>query len=173
MISGNYRRQLTHVMAAVTPQAAIADTEAVLAAIAGDPAAAGGPGVCVGYCIGARLALRAAAALPGQFAAAAGIHLGALITGEPDSPHLDLASVGCELYFAFAEHDQSATAEVVDQLRAEMSRRGVAGVVERLPGTRHDFAMADLPVYDQAAAKRHFAQTLDLWRRSLPARPKP
>jgi hypothetical protein len=39
--------------------------------------------------------------------------------------------------------------------------------VERLPGTAHGFAMADLPVYDHDAAERHFERTLDLWRRAL------
>lgn len=39
--------------------------------------------------------------------------------------------------------------------------------MERVPGTRHGFAMADLPVYDPEAAERHFERTLDLWRRNL------
>lgn len=39
--------------------------------------------------------------------------------------------------------------------------------MERLPGTAHGFAMADLPVYDRDAADRHFERTLDLWRRNL------
>lgn len=169
----NYRRQLMQIVGSVTPDAAMADTNAVFAAIADDRAAEAGPRVCVGYCMGARLALHAAAAMPDQFAAAAGIHPGALVTTEPDSPHLDLAQVSGELYFAFAEHDQSATAEVVDQFREEMRRQHVAGTVERLAGTHHGFAMADLPVYDEAAAEHHFEQTLDLWRRSLPARPQP
>jgi dienelactone hydrolase len=38
---------------------------------------------------------------------------------------------------------------------------------ERLPGTAHGFAMADLPVYNQAAAEHHYERTLDLWRRNL------
>jgi hypothetical protein len=29
--------------------------------------------------------------------------------------------------------------------------------------------MADLPVYDRDACERHFEQTLELWRRNLPA----
>jgi hypothetical protein len=40
-------------------------------------------------------------------------------------------------------------------------------VVERLPGTSHGFAMADLPVYNREAAEHHFERTLDLWRRNL------
>lgn len=162
-----YRQQLMDVVSRVTPAGALADVGAVLATIADDPAAAAGPRVCVGYCMGARLALHAAAASAGEFVAVAGIHPGALVTDEPDSPHFELAEVSGELYFAFAETDQSATAESVDRFRTELEQAGVAGVVERLPGTTHGFAMADLPVYDEAAAERHFERTLELWRRSL------
>jgi carboxymethylenebutenolidase len=162
-----YRERLMRVVASVTPDAVVSDTEAIFAAIAGDPAAASGPRVCVGYCMGARLALHVAAAMPGQFAAAAGIHPGALVTGEPDSPHRDLASVRGELYIAFAEIDQSATPEVVERFRDELECQHVRGTVERLPGTSHGFAMADLPVYDRDAAERHFERTLELWRRNL------
>jgi hypothetical protein len=141
-----------------------ADTQALLAAVARDPAAAAGPKVCVGYCMGARMALHMAGALPDEFVAAAGVHPGVLVTDGPGSPHHDLVGVRGELYFAFAENDQSATAEVVDRFRTELGRRGVRGEVERLAGTSHGFAMADLPVYDERAAEHHFQRTLELWR---------
>jgi carboxymethylenebutenolidase len=151
----------------VTPEHVAADTRAMLAAIASDPAAGPGPKVCVGYCLGARVSLHAASALASEFVAAAGIHPGALITDKPDSPHHDLASVRGELFFAFAETDRTVTQELVDQFRAELDRNGVRGLVERWPGTTHGFAMADLPVYNREAAERHFERTLDLWRRNL------
>ena len=94
-----------------------------------------------------------------------------MITGKPDSPHHDLASVRGELYFAFAETDRTVTAEIVDQFREELARNGVRGVVERLPGTTHGFAMADLPVYNREAAEHHFERTLDLWKRNLSPQP--
>jgi carboxymethylenebutenolidase len=162
-----YRARLMSIVGRVKPDDVVADTEAVFDAISDDPAAAGGPRVCVGYCMGARMALHAAAAMPDEFVAAAGIHPGALVTDQPDSPHRDLADVRGEVYFAFAENDRSATPENVDQFRQALGEHGVTGVVERLPGTSHGFAMADLPVYDHAAAERHFERTLDLWRRNL------
>lgn len=150
----------------VTPDGAMADTRAALAAATSDLAAARGPMVTVGYCLGARISLHAAAAMAGDVVAAAVIHPGALVTDHPDSPHHDLASVRGELYVAFAENDRTATAENVEQFRNEARRVGVRGEVERLPAT-HGFAMADLPVYDRAAAERHFERTLDLWGRNL------
>ena len=151
----------------VTPANAKADTRSLLAAIASDPAAGPGPKVCVGYCMGARVSLHIASALADDFVAAAGIHPGALVTDKADSPHHDLAGVRGELYFAFAEIDRTATAELVDEFREELRRNQVRGVVERLPGVAHGFAMADLPVYNREAAEHHFERTLDLWRRNL------
>jgi carboxymethylenebutenolidase len=166
-----YRERIVSVVGSVKPEAVMADTRAIFEAIVNDPAAAGGPKVCVGYCMGARLALHAAAAMPHEIVAAAGIHPGALITDHPDSPHQDLADVQAELYFAFAENDRSATPETVEEFRRELERHNVSGVVERLRGTTHGFAMADLPVYDRGAAERHFQRTLDLWRRNLSRQP--
>jgi carboxymethylenebutenolidase len=159
--------RLKSVMAEVTPDRVTADTEAIFDAISGDEAARGGASVCVGYCMGARLALRVSSVFADDFVAAAGIHPGALVTDKEDSPHHDLAGVTGELYFAFAENDHSATPEVVDRFREELQRNGVKGTVERLPGTAHGFAMADLPVYDRDATELHFARTLELWRRNL------
>ena len=168
---GPEAERLMSVIATVKPAGVVADTEAVFAAIESDPAAGSGAKVCVGYCMGARCALHVASALSGEFVAAAGIHPGALVTDQPDSPHHDVAGVRGEVYFAFAENDRSATPEVVDRFRDELEAQGVKGVVERLPGTAHGFAMADLPVYDRDATERHFERTLDLWRRSLAQEP--
>lgn len=165
--SDDERKKMMEVVSSVTPERAVADTKAALDAVASDPAAGRGPKVCVGYCMGARISLRVASAMADDFAAAAGIHPGALVNDRPDSPHYDLDGVRGELYFAFAEIDRSATPELVDRFRKEMSGRGVRGEVERLPGVAHGFAMADLPVYDPDAAERHFERTLDLWKRNL------
>lgn len=170
-MSGPEGDRLRAIIAQVKPQRVVEDTKAVFAAIASDPAASSGPKVCVGYCLGARLALHAAAAMPDGFVAAAGIHPGALVNDTPESPHHDLANVRGELYFAFAEIDRTATPELVDRFRDEMRRRGVRGEVERVQGATHGFAMEDLPVYKRDAAERHFEKTLELWRRNLSAEP--
>jgi carboxymethylenebutenolidase len=154
-----YRAELMRVIASVTPDGVMADTVTALPVIDGHPASAEAPMVCVGYCMGARLALHAAAAMPDEFVAAACIHPGTLATDE-------LGRIRGEVLVAFAEVDQSVTAANVDEFRREFEAAGVEGVVERWPGT-HGFAMADLPVYDEEASERHFARTLELWRRAL------
>lgn len=159
-------KRMMAIVSSVTPVLAEADTRALLSEIASDPSADAGPKVCVGYCMGARIALHIAAVRDDVVAAAA-IHPGALITNQPDSPHLELKHVKGELYFAFAGIDHSVTSELVDQFRFEMEIAGVRGLVERLDGAAHGFAMADLVAYDHDASERHFAKTLDLWSRNL------
>src|SRR5690606_24595576 len=53
----------------------------------------------VGYCMGARLALRAAGAHSDVVRACGGFHGGGLVTDDPDSPHLALASARAEFVF--------------------------------------------------------------------------
>jgi len=166
-MGGEEGKRLMAAASSTTRERAMGDTKAILDVIATDPAARPGAKVCVGYCMGARVALGAASDFADEIVGAAGIHPGALVTDKPDSPHHDLAKVRGELYFAFAEIDRSATAELVDQFRDELGRNRVRGVVERIPGVAHGFAMADLAVYDHAAAEHHFERTLDLWQRSL------
>ena len=164
------RERMMKAATSVSPARAVDDTRAALKAVGEDSAAAKGPLVCVGYCMGARMALHAAAAMPGEVVAAAGIHPGGLVNDTPESPHHELRKVRGEVYFAFAEIDRTATPENIEQFRREMEARGVRGDVERIPGATHGFAMADLPVYDQVAAERHFAKVLDLWDRNVRAR---
>jgi carboxymethylenebutenolidase len=169
-MQGPETQRMMSAISSLTPELVAADTEALLAAIESDPAASGGAKVCVGYCMGARYALHAASAMADQFVAAAGIHPGPPITDEPSSPHHDLAGVRGELYFAFADNDRFPP-ELIDRFREEIDRQGVKATVERVPGTAHGFALADLPVYNREAAEEHFARTLELWRRNLAQEP--
>jgi carboxymethylenebutenolidase len=163
---GPEAEQLMTLVSSLKPEMVASDTRAMFEAIESDPAAGSGPKVCVGYCMGARFALHVASRLADEFVAAAGIHPGPPITDRPDSPHHDIAGIRGELYFAFAESDRFDP-ELVDQFREELERNDVRGVVERVPGTEHGFAMADLPVYQREGAERHFERTLELWRRNL------
>src|SRR6188472_1319799 len=59
----------------------------------------------VGYCMGARLALRTAC-LDRDVVACAGFHGGGLATEAPDSPHAGLADAHAEFVFGHADHDR-------------------------------------------------------------------
>src|SRR3954452_20542167 len=84
-----------------------------------------GPVATTGYCMGARLALRIAAAHPGRVAAVAGFHGGGLVTEEPESPHRAAAGLQAELYFGHADQDPSNSAEQIATLEAMLDEAGV------------------------------------------------
>ena len=164
-----YRARLMEVVSSVTPDAALADTEAVLPLSADDPAAADGPAVCVGYCMGAKVALHAASALPDTFVAAAGIHPSTLVTDGPTrrttTSRRCVASSTSPSPRSTTRPPRSSSTASARSSTSRASRASSSGS----QGVSHGFAMADLPVYDRAAAERHFERTLDLWRRTLSA----
>ncbi|NIP14709.1 MAG: dienelactone hydrolase family protein [Pseudomonadales bacterium] len=143
------------------------DTAALLAFAEADPAARGGPAGCVGYCMSGPFAFAAAAAFPDRIAAAASVHGVRLCTDAVDSPHLNAQAVAGELYFACAEHDDWAPPEMIESLDEHLSRAGVRYRIEWYPDTSHGFVFPGRPVYQQAAAERHWERVLDLFRRNL------
>src|SRR6202022_3332824 len=82
--SGPTAARMMSVVGTVKPDKVVADIKAIFDVIGSAPAAAPGARVCVGYCLGARLALHVASAIAGEFVAAAGIHPGALVSDQPD-----------------------------------------------------------------------------------------
>ena len=89
--------------AATTLAMAQSDTATLLAHAAGHGITRFG---AVGYCMGARHALLAAATHD-KVVAAACLHGGRLVSDGADSPHRAIARVNGALYFAFAEQDET------------------------------------------------------------------
>lgn len=122
-----------------------------------------------GYCMGARVALRIAAAHPERVAAVAGFHGGGLVTDDPDSPHLSVGRLQSEVYLGHADNDRSNTPEQVATLQGALSDSGVRHRSEVYAGAIHGYTMADTPVYDEQAAERHFRELFALLDRTLGA----
>lgn len=151
-----------------TVPAVMADLGSLLDALAGEPAAAPGPVGIIGYCIGGRMAFAAATRLPERIAAAASIHGGGLSTDDPESPHWQAGAIQAALYIAAARGDSHHTEADHARLLAALDEAKVDYEAEVLAAT-HGFAMADFPVYDEAAAERHWERSLALFARTLPA----
>jgi carboxymethylenebutenolidase len=128
---------------------------------------AGSPVAVVGYCMGARLAVRASGMDP-AVVAVAGFHGGGLVTDDPDSPHLGLARARAEFVFGHADHDRSMTPEAVERLGRALDEAGLRATNEVYPGAPHGYAMADTPMYDEAGAERSFVALEALLARTLP-----
>jgi carboxymethylenebutenolidase len=117
--------------------------------------------------MGAALALRAAGNYPGKIAAAAGFHGGRLATDEADSPHLLAPKIKAKVYIAGADEDAGFPPEQADRLRAALTQAGVDNRVEIYAGARHGYAPPDMPVYNEAAAERHWRELLALLDETL------
>lgn len=126
-----------------------------------------GPFGVVGYCMGARLAVRTAAQFPDDVAACGGFHGGGLVTEAADSPHRLLAGARAEFVFGHADQDRSMPAEAVQALGAALEAAGLAHTNEIYPGAAHGYSMSDTSMYDEPATERHFAELEALFARTL------
>lgn len=140
-------------LASVTSETAMQDVQACLDHLAAAPDASGRAGA-IGYCMGGRFALVAAARFPERLAAIASIHGGRLVTPDADSPHLAAPAIRAAMYFAIAQDDSSFTAADEAALRAALEAAGKPFEMEPY-AARHGWTMADAPVHDPGEAERH------------------
>ncbi|UMG93392.1 dienelactone hydrolase family protein [Nocardioides sp. TF02-7] len=109
-------------VARLTPDRAERDAAAWVAALTEH--ATEGPIGTTGYCMGARLALRTAGWHADRVAAVAGFHGGRLVTEEPDSPHLAIATSRASYVLLHADRDRSLTRRHVAVLEAALAEAG-------------------------------------------------
>jgi carboxymethylenebutenolidase len=130
-------------------------------------AAGPGPVALTGYCMGARVGWRIAAAMPDRVAALAGFHAGGLVTDDADSPHNSASDISAEMYFGFADQDPSMTAEQIATLERTLDEAGARYRSEIYEGAQHGYTMADTAAYDEPSRERHFRELHSLLDRAL------
>jgi carboxymethylenebutenolidase len=123
-----------------------------------------------GYCMGGGIALTAAATYPDRIAAAASFHGGRLATDAEDSPHKLAPRITARVLVIGADNDQGFPPEQADRLRNALSEARVDHRVEIWPGALHGWTMPDIPIYNAAAAERHFEELLALFGAMLGGR---
>jgi carboxymethylenebutenolidase len=154
-------------MASTDAQKQVSDAGACLDWLARQPDVQPGKVGMTGYCMGAGIVLRAAAAFPDRVGAAAGFHGGRLATDAPDSPHLGAPKIKAKVYVAGADEDAGFPPEQADRLRNALDAADVDNEITIYAGARHGYTMPDLPVYDRAAAERHWTELLKLFDETL------
>jgi carboxymethylenebutenolidase len=152
---------------ALTTDNAVADIAAYVGALRGLDGVVRGPIGVTGYCLGARLAVRAAGLYPDEVAAAGGFHGGRLVTEDPDSPHLGLADARAAFVFGHADNDSSMPPDAVVALGEALTAAGLEHSNEIYLGSPHGYVMSDTSMYDEAGAERHFAELRALLDRTL------
>jgi carboxymethylenebutenolidase len=148
----------------LTPDALARDGAAYLDCLA---EVASGPVAITGYCMGARVGWRIAAAHPDRVAALASFHGGGLVTDAPDSPHRSAGEIQAELYLGHADQDPSMSAEQIATLDRALDEAGVRHRTEVYEGAVHGYTMSDTAAYNEAAAERHFTELFALLERTL------
>ncbi len=164
-----YDPRMTALNAALTLDMTVDDTAALLA-FADQDVAASREVAAVGYCMGGRHALAAAAAHPARIKAMASLHGGQLVNDTPRSPHLRIAQLRCEAYFGWADQDPVAPEAHRVAVVQALAARGLPHRVELHPGARHGFTFAGRPAYHKDAAEQVWARLFAMFRRTL-ARP--
>ena len=161
------RKRMFELMFSLNIPLVMQDTQALLDFIATQPAASQGPIGCMGYCMSGQYSVNAAATFPHRIVAAASLYGTHLMTDKADSPHVVARKAKAELYFACAEFDHWAPMGMIEPLRQALKGDGVNAEVELYPGAHHGFAFPKRPVYDKAAAERHWERLHALFRRQL------
>lgn len=161
------RKRMYELMQSLSIAMVMQDTRALLDFAATQDAASPSTAGAVGYCMSGRYAISAAVNFPDRVKAAASIYGTHLMTDQPDSPHRTARNARGEIYIACAETDRWAPPEMIAPLREALKADGVNAEVEIYPGTHHGFAFPNRPVYDKAAAERHWERLLALYRRNL------
>lgn len=154
-------------MAQVTDRMAMADIAAVLKFLGGEPVREGPKGT-IGYCLGGRLAVAAAAEFPDQFRANASMHGTRLVNDKPDSPHLSVGKMRGEIYCGFAEKDDLAPPATIETLgKLFAGCKDVKYRVNVHPRTVHGYSLPDRDIFDKAAANRDWEVIFPMLRRQL------
>lgn len=120
----------------------------------------------VGYCRGGLMTLTAAGVYSQRLRAAASFHGGHLASGAPDSPHLLASNMTARVYIAGAIEDAAFPDDMKQRLESALAAAGVDHTIETYPA-RHGWVFRDTPVYDAAAAERHWRSLLSLFDATL------
>jgi carboxymethylenebutenolidase len=165
--SDDVRAAIGPLLASTDNRRAGEDTEAFLAYLAGRKDVAGTKVGTTGYCMGGAISLTAAGTYPDRIAAAASFHGGNLATDSELSPHRLAPTIAARVYVAGADQDSSYPPEMEARLDQALSDAGVDHRCEIYPDALHGWTMADFPVYNQAAAGRHWDELVALFADTL------
>jgi carboxymethylenebutenolidase len=144
----------------------MSDTAAFLDYLAAQPDVKAGRIGTTGYCMGGLMSLAAAGTYPDRIVATASYHGGRLATDAPDSPHLLAPRMKSRVYIAGAIEDASFPDDMKAKLEAALTAAGVDHTIETYQA-RHGWVFRDTPVYDEAAAERHWQTLLALFTATL------
>jgi carboxymethylenebutenolidase len=114
-----------------------------------------------GYCLGGLMSLTAAGTYPDRIVAAASYHGARLASDAPESPHLLAPKMKARVYVGGAIEDASFPDDMKARLDDALTKAGVDHQIETYQA-KHGWVLRDIPVYDAAAAEKHWQTLLAL-----------
>jgi carboxymethylenebutenolidase len=153
-------------IAPATPANIMSDTRSFLDYLAAQRDVKPGGVGTTGYCMGGLMSLTAAGTYPERIVATASYHGGRLATDAPDSPHLLAPKIKSRVYVAGAIEDPSFPDDMKARLEDALTKAGVDHKIETYQA-RHGWVFRDIPVYDTAAAERHWQTMVALFDAKL------
>lgn len=121
----------------------------------------------IGYCMGGRHAIAAAASYPKLVRAIASMHGGRLVTDASDSPHRQIAKIDAEAYFGWADKDPVAPPAHMTAIADALKARGLPHRIELHDGALHGFTFPERYCYHKRAAELVWARLFALFKRAL------
>lgn len=165
--SGDIRGAIGHLLGVTDNARAAEDTAAFLDYLASRSDVLGREIGTTGYCMGGAMSLTAAGTYPDRVAAAASFHGGDLATDSEQSPHRLAAAMKARVYVAGADNDASYPPAMAARLDQALTDAGVAHHCEIYSGALHGWTMTDFPIYNEAAAERHWRELTALFGQEL------
>jgi carboxymethylenebutenolidase len=152
--------------ALATPANIMSDTRAFLDYLAAQHDVKPGGIGTTGYCMGGLMSLTAAGTYPANILATASYHGGRLATDAADSPHLLAPKMKSRVYIAGAIEDQGFPDDMKERLEEALTKAGIDHRIETYQA-KHGWVFRDTPVYDAAAAERHWQTMFALFDETL------
>jgi carboxymethylenebutenolidase len=126
-----------------------------------------------GYCMGGPLVVRTCAAAADRVGAGGSFHGGALVTDQPDSPHLLAPKIKGRMYFGIASNDDMRQPDQKTKLKEAFAVAHVAAEIEVYSESLHGWCVTDMPkqdgkpIYNKADAERAWGKLLALYKTGL------
>jgi carboxymethylenebutenolidase len=127
-----------------------------------------------GYCMGGPMTMQAAAASPARVGAGASFHGGGLVTDKPDSPHLKVAQMKAQFYFAIATNDDQRQPDAKTKLAEAFKAAGLPESQEVYADCNHGWCVKDMPngpdgkpLYNEAGAEKAWVELTALFKHAV------
>ena len=119
-----------------------------------------------GYCMGGPIAFRTSAAMPDRVGAVASFHGAALVTEQPNSPHLQASKTHAQFLIAIASNDDQKSPNEKNVLKDTFEKAKLPAEIEVYSGA-HGWCPPDSRVYNEPDAEKAWSRLLALYGKAL------